>query len=204
MTEDHDDALRVLERASRILDAFDGEDEGLGIADIARRSGLPKSTVSRLVATLVRQSYLERDGRSLHLGLRVFELGQLARAPHELRAIARPVIHRLRDETGFDVDLSLRDGDDAVCVAALHGRAGTGDHIAVGSRVALRTAETVESDAAGTGFRACAPFSAPAGRIAGTIGMTGAVAPSSRHTALLRTAAADLTRAAAARGWELS
>ena len=79
------DAVGVLDRMTCILEAFDGDDRGMGISELALRAGLPKSTVSRLVATLVRQRYLERDGKLIHLGLRLFELGQLAEQPRELR-----------------------------------------------------------------------------------------------------------------------
>ena len=64
----------------------------LGISELALRAALPKSTVSRLVATLVRQRYLERDGKRIRLGLRLFELGQLAEQPREVRIAALPVM----------------------------------------------------------------------------------------------------------------
>ena len=61
------DALGVLDRMTSILEAFDDDDGGLGISELALRADLPKSTVSRLVATLVRQRSLERDGAYLEI-----------------------------------------------------------------------------------------------------------------------------------------
>ncbi|WP_243076559.1 IclR family transcriptional regulator [Microbacterium sp. SS28] len=119
-----DDALGVLDRMTLILEAFDEDDRGLGISELAARSGLPKSTVSRLVSTLVRQRYLERDGRRVQLGLRLFEMGQLARAPHELRLAALPVLTNLRSRTHESVHLAIRDGQELVCIAAMRGRPG--------------------------------------------------------------------------------
>ena len=122
------DALGVLDRMTSILEAFDQDDMGLGISELALRAGLPKSTVSRLVATLVRQRYLERDGKRIHLGLRLFELGQLAEQPRELRAAALPVMADLRNTTGENVHLAIRDRREMVCIAVMRGRSAAPPH----------------------------------------------------------------------------
>ena len=106
-----------------ILEAFDEDDHGLRISELAPRADLPKSTVSRLVSTLVRERYLERDGKVIHLGLRLFELGQLAEQPRELRAAALPVMADLRNRTGETVYLAIRDGHEMVCIAIMRGPA---------------------------------------------------------------------------------
>ncbi|WP_240658505.1 IclR family transcriptional regulator [Microbacterium sp. CPCC 204701] len=135
MKESADATLGVLDRMTQILQAFDDQDRGLGLSELARHSGLPKSTVSRLVATLVRHRYLERDGRLIHLGLRVFELGELAREPRELRSVALPVMLELRDATGDDVHLAIPDGGEMVCIAAVRGRSGAPSRVRVGARL---------------------------------------------------------------------
>ena len=120
-----------------ILEAFDGDDRGLGISELALRAGLPKSTVSRLVATLVRQRYLERDGKLIHLGLRLFELGQLAEQPRELRIAALPVMADLRNQTGENVHLAIRDGGEVVCIAVMRGRSAGPSTVRTGGRLPL-------------------------------------------------------------------
>lgn len=131
------DALGVLDRVTCILEAFDQDDRGLGISELALRAGLPKSTVSRLVATLVRQRYLERDGSRVHLGLRLFELGQLAEQPRELRAAALPVLAELRAKTGETVHLAIPDERDVVCIAVMRGRPAAGTPVRIGGRLPL-------------------------------------------------------------------
>lgn len=116
-----DDALGVLDRVAAILEVLGNEDRGLGISELAARAGLPKSTVSRLVSGLVRQHYLERDGPTVRLGLRLFELGQLAPSPRSLRQAAMPVMAELRRATGATVALDVRDGDDLVRIALVRG-----------------------------------------------------------------------------------
>jgi DNA-binding IclR family transcriptional regulator len=131
------DALGVLDRVTAILEAFDLDDRGLGISELALRAGLPKSTVSRLVGLLVRQRYLERDGKRIHLGLRLFELGQLAELPRRLRAVALPVMAELRSTTGENVHLAIRDGRELVCIAVMHGRAAGAPAVRTGGRLPI-------------------------------------------------------------------
>jgi IclR family transcriptional regulator, acetate operon repressor len=131
------DALGVLDRMTSILEAFDQDDMGMGISELALRSGLPKSTVSRLVATLVRQRYLERDGKRIHLGLRLFELGQLAKQPRELRAAALPVMADLRSTTGENVHLGIRDRREMVCIAVMRGRSAAPPTVRIGGRLPI-------------------------------------------------------------------
>ncbi len=115
------DAVGVLDRMTAIFEAFDENDRGLRVSELAARARLPKSTVSRLVSTLVRQGYLERSGPVIHLGLRLFELGQLAEEPLELRRSALPLVADLRDSTGETVTLAIPDGREMVCVAMMRG-----------------------------------------------------------------------------------
>src|ERR671911_459289 len=116
-----DDSFGVLDRMTAIFEAFDQDDRGLRISELAMRAELPKSTVSRLVSTLVRQHYLERDGSVIRLGLRLFELGQLAQEPRELRAAALPVLADLRRATGRSAYLAIRDAHEMVCIAIMRG-----------------------------------------------------------------------------------
>ena len=131
------DALGVLDRMTWILEAFDQDDHGLGISELALRAGLPKSTVSRLVSTLVRQRYLERDGKRIHLGLRLFELGQLAQQPRELRIAALPVMADLRNATGENVHLAIPDRGEMVCIGVMRGRSAAPRTIRTGGRLPI-------------------------------------------------------------------
>ena len=69
-TADWTDSVSVLDRVTAVFEAFGEHDEGLGVSELARRANLPKSTVSRIVADLVGQRFLERDGDKLYLGVR--------------------------------------------------------------------------------------------------------------------------------------
>ena len=127
------DSISVLDRVTAVLEAF-GEDEGLGVSEIARRANLPKSTVSRIVTDLVRERYLDREGNLLHLGLRLFELGQAVERPRRLRRLAHPIMTQLRDLTGETVKLAVLDGSDVVLIASISSREGRGSTATAGAR----------------------------------------------------------------------
>ena len=66
-------------KALAILDCFRSGERRIGLTELSRRTGIPKSSVHRLCEVLVESGYLCRtDDRSFSLGLRVFELGGAA------------------------------------------------------------------------------------------------------------------------------
>ena len=118
-TSDWTDSVSVLDRVTAVFEAFGEHDEGLGVSELARRANLPKSTVSRIAADLVEQRFLDRDGDTLYLGVRLFELGQTVEQPRRLRQLALPVMTDLRDVTGQTVHLAVLQGRDVVFITIL-------------------------------------------------------------------------------------
>ncbi|MFF2489043.1 IclR family transcriptional regulator [Microbacterium sp. NPDC058062] len=114
--------VSVLDRIIAILDAVKESGGSITITDLAIRTAMPKSTVSRLVAELVSQRYLSRTEDGVSLGLRLFELGARASLPRRLVAAAAPVLRNLRDVTGERVGLWVQQGTDMVSIAAVAGR----------------------------------------------------------------------------------
>lgn len=126
----HADRVASVERVSSgvvagrlvaVLDAFRLGDDLLGVSELARRTGLAKATVHRLIGHLVGTGLLERDGSSVRLGSRLFELGQRVPRQRDLRDAARPAMADLRDATGHTVHLAVRDGAEVLYVDILPG-----------------------------------------------------------------------------------
>lgn len=111
----------MLPRLSAILDCLAQADRPQGVNAIAAETGLPKSTVSRIVKDLVEHRYLEKSHGGVRLGLRLFELGQKAAGPRDLRQIARAQMSDLRKATGRTVLLAVLDGSDVLYIEILHG-----------------------------------------------------------------------------------
>ncbi|CAM3665381.1 IclR family transcriptional regulator [Occultella aeris] len=114
--------VSVLARVVAILDGVKESGGPISITELAGRTGIPKSTVSRLVAEMVDRRYLQRDDGGVTLGLRLFELGARAILPRRLLAAAAPVIRALHDATGERIGLWVQQGTDMVSIAVVVGR----------------------------------------------------------------------------------
>ena len=110
--------VAAVERAFAVLDALaDGAGE-LGTNEIARRTGINASTVSRLLATLVGSGVVEHvpEGGKYRLGLRLVQLGNAVLRRLDLREVARPHLRALVEATGETATLSLPGEREAVTV----------------------------------------------------------------------------------------
>lgn len=119
---DEESAPSVLSRAMAILAVVDSERRPLGTSEVARRTGLAKSTVHRLAGELIQHGLLERRIDGFVLGLRLFELGQRVPRQFDLRTAALPYMADLRAATRQTVHLAVLDGTDVVYVEILRSR----------------------------------------------------------------------------------
>src|SRR5438874_7384017 len=93
--------VEAVERALAILEAFRDGSKHLSLAELAQRTGLYRSTILRLYASLERFGYLHRgtDGRFC-LGPSLLRLGVLYQNAFNLAGYVRPVLQQLVDEPG--------------------------------------------------------------------------------------------------------
>ncbi len=103
----------VIDRMTLVLDSFDGPGR-LTLAQIVRRTGLPRSSAHRMLERLVQLRWLRRSGRDYELGMRLVELGSLAVHQDRLVRAATPLLHELHRATGLVVHLAVLDGADVV------------------------------------------------------------------------------------------
>lgn len=128
----------VLSRALRILEAFGPRHTVLTLTDLARRSGLPLSTVHRLAGELVAWGALERDASGRYnVGLRLWEVAALAPRGQGLRERALPYLEDLSQVTHENVQLAVREGHELVFVERIAGSRAVPVHTRVGGRFAL-------------------------------------------------------------------
>jgi IclR family transcriptional regulator, acetate operon repressor len=108
-----------LHRVVAVLAAFRAEEDAVSPAELARRAGLPKSTVHRIVSSLVDEGLLERQATQVRLGVRLFEIGQRVPRQRVLRDAARPYMHDLREATRQTVHLAILESSQVVYVDIL-------------------------------------------------------------------------------------
>ena len=91
-------------------------------SEIARMTGLPVSTVHRILQELVSVGWAREDGdRGYLLGARVLTLAARDTDHVALTSLARPHLQELSDTTGSAVHFGVRSGDEAVYVDKLEG-----------------------------------------------------------------------------------
>lgn len=102
--------IQSVERACTIMFLLAADGDGESTAELARRMGVHKSTVSRLLATLQDAGLVERTERngSFRLGLGNVLLAGSVLGQSEIVRIADPPLRRLAEETGETVNLAVR------------------------------------------------------------------------------------------------
>ena len=109
MTTGNTRPVATVERAVTVLHALADSAGDVGNNDIARRTGINASTVSRLLATLARDELVTRvpDTGRFRLGPRLVELGNAALARVDIRQVCRPHLVGLTAATGETATLSV-------------------------------------------------------------------------------------------------
>ena len=119
---------RSLEYGVAILEAFSGERQALGIAELADIVGLSRSTTHRYAITLVALGFLEQDSkRRYRLAARAARPGAAAIGALRPQVPARAPLEELRDEIGYTVSMAVLDGVRLIYLHRLFGHR-TGQH----------------------------------------------------------------------------
>ncbi len=101
-----------------VLKTFTIDEPLLGVTEIAARVGLHKSTVSRILAALEQEGFVERDhtSRRFRLGMGVIALAGPLLADLEVRHVGYPTLQELTARTGETSALMIWNEQEAICV----------------------------------------------------------------------------------------
>lgn len=114
--------IQVITRAVAILRALEGEADGLTLGQIARRVGLARSTVQRIIDALREEDFViaASPTAGVRLGPALIRLAASARVDFD--HITRPIMTELSQTVGETVDLSVLKGRSAVFTDQVQGR----------------------------------------------------------------------------------
>lgn len=98
--------IQVIHRAANILRQLRQDNNGQSLGSLATQTGLPRSTVQRIVETLIDEGFVMTSGKDgdLRLGPEIAYLAGRDRI--DISKILRPEIQKLSDDTGETVDLA--------------------------------------------------------------------------------------------------
>ncbi len=136
------DFITALARGLDVLRCFRHGVTALGNLDLARLTGLPKPTISRITYTLTELGYLRYhpDTGKYSPGYGVLALGFGLLAGLEVRELAKASMTELARGTGGAVALGAFDGDAMTYVEAIHGSSALYLRLPVGYRASLDSA----------------------------------------------------------------
>lgn len=110
--------LKSLFKIAEILDCFSLSERELSVSEIARRTGMPKSTAHRIIDSLRTVGFLDQDSsrERYRLGLRLFEYGSTVLGSMELNRVASPFVEVLTKRSGENVHLCVFNGSHMLLV----------------------------------------------------------------------------------------
>ena len=112
----------VIARVISILASFTPSRRDLSLNDLSRATGLPTSTVHRMVTELVKVRALDRGaGGGYRIGLRLWEVGEQAQSVRSAVSIVAPFMQDLYEVAHENVQFAILDGHEALFIEKLFG-----------------------------------------------------------------------------------
>lgn len=137
-TEQKPGGVAAVERAFAVLNAFRAGDTSLTLNELSRRTGMYKSTILRLIATLVQEHCMVRlDDGTYQLGSMLLHWGGLYQSALRLDDHVPPVLRRLVQETEEGASFFTREGNLRVCLFRIDSPRSIRDHIHTGDLLPL-------------------------------------------------------------------
>lgn len=127
-----------VDRAISILEALSAVDRPMSLAELAQATGLYKSTILRLCASLERSALIQRmsDGR-FKLGFGLIAMGEAAKRVQDLRSQIRDLLESLVAQTGESASYYVMHGEKRLCLCRVDSPRSVRDHIREGDVLPL-------------------------------------------------------------------
>ena len=132
-----DSILQTVDRALEILELL--AREGMTATDIQKKMDLNKSTVHRLMMTLLHRGFVERNEQSgiYQIGLKMVEISSIRLNHIELKTEASPYLHQLANKVNQSVQLAIIDEGEAVFIEKVEKYQSFHMYCQIGKRIPL-------------------------------------------------------------------
>src|SRR5690625_4689828 len=131
--------VQSVDRALRILEILKDERDGLGVTELSTHLEVSKSTVHRLLMSLLKKNFVKKDKNSgkYILGLKLIELGQIVSENIDIRKLAYPYLVQLVEILDETVHLASRDNNKIVYIDKIESSSSIQMYSKIGKRVPL-------------------------------------------------------------------
>ena len=133
-------------KALMLLEHFTEEEPELGLSDLARRSGVDKAAVHRMLGAMAESGLVEQqaDSRLYRLGAGVLRLARVRETAFPITSIVQPILDALSAQTGETAHASLISGRALANIATCESKKG--------SRVSLIAGEVLPYHSTASGL----------------------------------------------------
>jgi DNA-binding IclR family transcriptional regulator len=128
--------LSSVKKALKVLEVFTDERTELGVTQISELLKSHKSSISRILMTLMAEGFVEKNPltNKYHLGMKLIELGHRALSRFDLKDYASPYLETLAKKTNEIIHLSILDKNEIVYID----KKGEGQVLTVATKVGGR------------------------------------------------------------------
>lgn len=128
--------IQSLERGLKILSILGKSHHPLPLSDIAAHFELDRSSVFRLISTLIKSDFVRQDPvtKRYSLGFRVLELAGAFSEYSNIESAIRPIMRRVCEATRQNTHLAVMDHNEVVFIAVEQPRESVSLNVAVGTR----------------------------------------------------------------------
>ncbi len=136
---ERENMVKSVSRALDIIQIVSLKKEGLGVTEISKQIDINKSSVYRILSTLVKYGYMEQDENTgrYKLGYKFLEISSKKLESIDLRVEAKPFLRELEKETNEVIHLVVYDQGEVVYIEKLEGTETLRMHSKVGKRAPM-------------------------------------------------------------------
>ncbi|QPA32481.1 IclR family transcriptional regulator [Thermaerobacillus caldiproteolyticus] len=136
---ERDNMVKSVSRALDIISIVSSKKDGLGVTEISKQMDINKSSVYRILSTLVQYGYIEQDKETdrYKLGYKFLEISSKLLESIDLRKEAKPYLQELESETNEVIHLVVYDQGEVIYIEKLEGTETLRMHSKVGKRAPM-------------------------------------------------------------------
>lgn len=131
--------MKSFERMFAILSMFSMDRTSLSISEIEKELGYPKSTIFRILNSLIKGDFIEQDPDTHRylIGMQFFRLGSIFQSQLDLRNVSLPVMKQLSKDSLETIELNIIDETNRFCIEKIDSPLAVRNFVQVGDRHSL-------------------------------------------------------------------
>ncbi len=136
------DYVNSLARGLEVIKVFTRHTPKMTLSEVSQATGMTRATVRRFLLTLIREGYVESNGKYFNLRPKILELGFSALSSMDIWDVAQPIMNQLSEKLQESCFAAVLDHDSVIYVARATSNQRVSVGINIGSRVPAHCVST--------------------------------------------------------------